>query len=132
MSHNDDISRDAFEYFAESIKKPYDPKALKFIHPRDVFLKHDPLIDSPAVVGVTITDTIAEMQRKVAEDGETVIMNACRAVNVDPDALLKTAQKNAELQERLKTIRDETRRETIKEIMRYLEEQIAERIFSDE
>ena len=133
MTHNDDYSRDGFEYF----KSCLDWKHPKIDYPRlftsrDILLNDHPLIDSPPIVGVTFADTIAEMQRKVTEEGETLIMNACRAVNVDPDALIKTAQKNAELQELLKTIREETRRETIKEIMRYLDEKIAERILSDE
>lgn len=80
------------------------------------FKDNDPLIDSAPAIGVEIDRVMSNIR----QEEEKYFMSQCLAVNVDPDALLLTAKKNAELQERLKTIREETRTKTIEEMIRFL------------
>lgn len=59
------------------------------------------LLELSPVQGITIREIIPE----ITEENEKYIRKQCLEVNVDPDALLKTAQLNAKLQEALRAVR---------------------------
>lgn len=62
------------------------------------------LLNTTPVLGVSIVrDTVLQF----AEEQNRAIMTACLNVGVDPDALILTGQKNAELMKALKETRDE-------------------------
>lgn len=58
------------------------------------------LLELSPVQGITIRKIIPEF----TEETEKYIRKQCLEVNVDPDALLKTAQLNAKLQETLRAV----------------------------
>lgn len=57
------------------------------------------LLNTPPVLGVSI---IQEVAQRVRQEQNTYILEACTKVGVDPDALILTGQKNAELMEALR------------------------------
>lgn len=118
MSNFEEHAHDGFEYFLKSVRnaKNY---CLNRDSIKEFFKDSDPLIDTPPVVGLNI---IQATVNNIVQQEDKYIISRCLEANVDPDALIKTAQKNAELQARLKTIREETRIETIREIIVYLAE----------
>ncbi len=58
------------------------------------------LLELSPVQGISIREIIPE----ITEENEKYIRKQCLEVNVDPDALLKTAQLNAKLQEALRAV----------------------------
>lgn len=59
----------------------------------------DELLNTPPVLGVSI---VQEVTQRVRQEQNTYILEACTKVGVDPDALILTGQKNAELTEALR------------------------------
>lgn len=57
------------------------------------------LLNTPPVLGVSI---VQEVTKLVRQEQNTYILEACTKVGVDPDALILTGQKNAELMEALR------------------------------
>ena len=57
------------------------------------------LLNTPPVLGVSI---VQEVTQRVRQEQNTYILEACTKVGVDPDALILTGQKNAELMEALR------------------------------
>lgn len=58
------------------------------------------LLELSPVQGISIREIIPE----ITEENEKYIRKQCLEVNVDPDALLQTAQLNAKLQEALQAV----------------------------
>ena len=57
------------------------------------------LLNTPPVLGVSIVQEVAQ---RVRQEQNTYVLEACTKVGVDPDALILTGQKNAELMEALR------------------------------
>lgn len=57
------------------------------------------LLNTPPVLGVSI---VQEVTQRVRQEQNTYILEACTKVGVDPEALILTGQKNAELMKALK------------------------------
>lgn len=57
------------------------------------------LLNTPPVLGVSIVQEVAQ---RVRQEQNTYILEACTKVGVDPEALILTGQKNAELMEALR------------------------------
>lgn len=58
----------------------------------------DALLNTPPTIGV---DVVQEIQNNLIREQDRFIAQACVRVGVDPDALRRTGQKNAELMEAL-------------------------------